>query len=248
MIVRPSSEDVITSHLFQALQVLNSRWWLPDFLNEALGVNCFRRQFYRKLKIELWKNREKYPRELAPWSEGSTQVDVTITWENPPTTVFVEMKYGSDLSPVTSANVGQHGYPSDQLVRNVRVGLLENGYFRLNHLFNPTPRDFIFLIVSPEKNHPLISKYRDPNKLREAIPHSGLIPRLPKLPFIGGLSYTEVVRLLRQHHRWFSRPERILVDLLTEYLEMKMENIPRNSSVDPSRTLFDQSLEPGDDT
>ena len=38
LIVRPTSEDVVTSHLFQVLQVLNPHWWLADFLN--LGPGC----------------------------------------------------------------------------------------------------------------------------------------------------------------------------------------------------------------
>jgi hypothetical protein len=33
---------------------------------------------------------------MLPWDEGSTQVDLTFQWDNPPTTVYVEMKYGSD--------------------------------------------------------------------------------------------------------------------------------------------------------
>lgn len=106
LIVRPTSEDVVTGHIFQILGVLNPRWWLPDLLNEALGVTCFRRQVYRRLQIELWQNKPSYPRELLPWDEGSTQVDTTITWENPPTTVYIEMKYGSELSSVTAQNQG----------------------------------------------------------------------------------------------------------------------------------------------
>jgi hypothetical protein len=66
---------------------------------------------------------------LLPWDEGSTQIDLTIQWENPPTTVYVEMKYGSDVSTKTAGDNGQHGYPSDQLIRNVRVGLMECGWF-----------------------------------------------------------------------------------------------------------------------
>jgi hypothetical protein len=56
LIVRPTSEDVITGHLFQALRCLNPRWWLPDLLNAALGTPRFRRQVYRRLKIDLWQN------------------------------------------------------------------------------------------------------------------------------------------------------------------------------------------------
>ena len=102
LIVRPTSEDVITGNLFQVLKVLNPRWWLPDFLNEALNVHAFHRQVFRNLRIEPWVNKPTYPRELLPWDEGSTQVDVVISWENPPTTVYVEMKYGSELSSAVS--------------------------------------------------------------------------------------------------------------------------------------------------
>jgi hypothetical protein len=147
LIVRPTSEDVVTGNLFQVLKVLNPRWWLPDFMNEALGVRAFHCQVFRGLRIEPWVNKPIYPRELLPWDEGSTQVDVSITWENPPTTVYVEMKYGSELSPTTSRNHGQHGFPADQLSRNARVGLLECGYFNLQRLFEGKKRDFLMLVI-----------------------------------------------------------------------------------------------------
>jgi hypothetical protein len=51
-----------------------------------------------------------YPRELLPWNEGSTQIDLTIQWENQPTTIYVEMKYGSDVSERTAGDNGQHGF------------------------------------------------------------------------------------------------------------------------------------------
>lgn len=102
LIVRPTSEDVITGNLFQALHVLNPMWWLSDLLNQALNHQRFKRQVYRKLQINLWGNRPYFPRELLPWAEGSTQVDATLTWENPGTTVFFEMKYGAELSAKTA--------------------------------------------------------------------------------------------------------------------------------------------------
>jgi len=240
LIVRPTSEDVVTGHLFQVLKVLNPRWWLPDFLNRALGVTAFRRQVYRELRIEPWQNRPSYPRELLPWDEGSTQVDVTITWENPPTTVFIEMKYGSELSAVTSRNQGQHGFPSDQLSRNARVGLLECGYFRVRNLFEKTRRDFLLLVIAPDSGQPLVARYRDPVQLRSSIPHSDLIPQLPRLPFIGELGYSDIVRILRQQQRWFTPPERMLIEQLHEYVEFKLVTRPRRMSQDHSTSLFER--------
>ncbi len=244
LIVRPTSEDVVTGNLFQVLKVLNPRWWLPDLLNEALGVQAYHRQVFRNLRIEPWVNKPCYPRELLPWEEGSTQVDVTISFENPPTMVFIEMKYGSDLSPTTSRNQGQHGFPSDQLSRNARVGLLECGYFLFPRLFEGRQRDFLLLVISPEKGQPLVTKYRDPVKLRSAIPHSDLIPRLPRLPFIGELGYLDVVHILKNQKRWFSRAEREMVDQLTAYLEFKLNNRPRWNPINSHGSLFDPAQAP----
>ena len=130
LIVRPTSEDVVTGELFGILRVLNARWWLPDLLNHALGEVRFQRQVFRDLRIELWQKQRTYPREHLTWTEGQTEVDCIITWENPATTVFIEMKYGSPLSATTANNNGSTGFPSDQLIRNARIGLRENGWFQ----------------------------------------------------------------------------------------------------------------------
>ena len=107
-----------------------------------MGARRFSRQFHRKLNIEPWRNRPYYPREFLPWDEGSTQIDLTIQWENPPTTVYVEMKYGLPVSERTAGDNGKHGFPSDQLIRNARVGLMECGWFQHGHLFQSSAAGF----------------------------------------------------------------------------------------------------------
>lgn len=221
LIVRPTSEDVVTGHLFGTLSVLNPRWWLPDLLNQALDSKRFRRQVYRKLSVQLWRGRPHYPRELLPWDEGSTEVDVSLSWENPPTTVYIEMKYGSPVSPKTSGDNGRHGYPSDQIIRNARVGLHECGYFRGRSLFPIPPRDFVLLLVSPSSNNGLVERYRAPERLLKAIPHSDRLQELPRQPFIGELGYREIRHLLQGNRERFSRPERLLIDRLSDYLALK---------------------------
>ena len=223
LIVRPNSEDVVTGHLFQTLRVLNPRWWLPDLLNEALGAPRIRRQVFRNLKITPWQNQPTYPTELLPWAEGSTQVDVVITWENPPTTVFIEMKYLSDLSSNVSGDDGTSGYPSDQLIRNIRVGLYRSGYFaRDAELFFQPPRDFVVLVGAPKKGHPLVKSYRDPKQLQNAIPHSDRLIGFPQPPFVGEFSYGDISRLLGRQSKWFTPPERRVIEDLRQYLEFKI--------------------------
>lgn len=180
LIIRPNSEDAVTANIAQCLRVIDPRWWLADLLNSALGTARFRRQAYRWLRIEPWVNLPAYPRELLPWAEGSTQVDLRITWENPPTTVFVEAKYASDLTPRTANDDGTHGFPSDQLVRNARVGLHSCGWFDgPGSLFEAPARDFVLVLLAPRKGHPLAERYRDPGHLRAAIPHADRLMGMP---------------------------------------------------------------------
>lgn len=225
LIVRPTSEDVVTGELFGTLKALNPRWWLPDFLNKAVGAERFRRQVYRDLRIELWQKQRTYPRHHLTWDEGQTEVDVVITWENPATTVFIEMKYGSPLSAKTSNNNGSTGFPSDQLIRNARVGLYENGWFEEDLLFNVPPRDFVLILLTPTIGNPLVRSYRNPDRLRAAIPHGERLKNLPGSPFIGELSYQDVTDILDRQQRLFSPPEQRLVDGFKDYIGFKLSLI-----------------------
>ena len=225
LIIRPTSEDVVTGQLFGSLKALNPRWWLPDLLNRALGTERFRRQVFRKLDIQVWQKQRTYPRHRLPWDEGQTEVDVVLTWENPPTTVFIEMKYGSAISSATVHNDGTAGFPSDQLIRNARVGLWENGWFTEELLFAMPPRDFVLVLLTPSSGSPLVQEYRDPDRLRQAIPHGQRLTKLPRTPFIGELSYKDVIGILATQRRWFTRPEKIIVDQVSDYLRFKLTQL-----------------------
>ena len=130
------------------------------------------------------------------------------------------MSLYTDLSPrVTN---GQAGFPSDQLIRNARVGLLECGWFSRGDLIAVPPRDFVVILLGPTRGHPLVQKYRDPEQLRAAIPHSERLVGLPRLPFVGELTFADLVRVLRRQRRWFTRPEQQILDHLVDYLAFKL--------------------------
>jgi hypothetical protein len=222
LIIRPNSEDAITGNLFGTLQAINPRHWLPQLLNRALGVERFRSQVYRNLKIELWQRQPVMPGNLVPWKEGSTEVDVVIRWENPPTTVYIEMKYKSELSEHTSHNFGRNGYPADQLIRNARVGLYHCGWYDEPMLFDMPRRDFVLLLVSPSPQIDLVNKYRDPLLLRRSIPHGDLLRQLPGRPFIGQISYSQIIKAMKTNGRFMNRVEHILLLQLCDYLSYKL--------------------------
>jgi len=225
LIVRPTSEDNVSAHLVQALRTLNPRHWVSDLLNAALGCDRFPRQVYRRFRIEPWVGKPPFPRDLVPWKEGGTEVDVQLAWENPPTTVFVECKYGSALSGRTNQNDGSHGFPGDQLVRNIRVGLLECGRYRSNVLFYSPPRDFAVVVLAPDAGRSLVREYCDRDRLKAAIPHCDRIV-WPDAPFVGEIGYGGVRRVLLARRRFATRAERHVIDGLVEYLTYKHQTRP----------------------
>ncbi len=185
----------------------------------------------RDLKIRLWQNQPCYPRELLPWDEGSSQIDVIISWENPQTTVYIEAKYGSSLSTSVAGDDGQSGYPSDQLIRNIRVGLLQSGYFdQGEELFDQPPRDLVVLVLAPFKGHSLVERYRDPGRLRAAIPHSDRLTGLPRGPFVGELDYCDIIRLLECRARWLTLTERKVAEDVAGYLDFKLSTVRGRAS------------------
>jgi hypothetical protein len=224
LIIRPNSEDAITGNLFGVLQTIAPRYWLPQLLNAGLGAQRFRTQVYRNLRIELWQRQPQMPKHLLPWTEGSTEVDVVIKWENPPTTVFLEMKYRSELSETTTHNVGKKGYPSDQLIRNIRVGLYQCGWYDEPKLFEMPKRDFVVLLVSPQPQTEAVDKYRDAQQLRTSIPNGELLTHLPDNPCVGQLSYQRILDVLNENSAKMNWNERKLVKQLNEYFTLKLSS------------------------
>jgi hypothetical protein len=224
LIVRPTSEDVVTGEIFQALQLIDPRRWLPQLLNRGLGVERFRTQVFRGLKIEVWQKQPAMPRELLPWTEGQTEVDVVITWENPETTVFIEAKYRSDLSATTTHHHGMNGYPSDQLIRNARIGLRQTGWYRETGLFQAPKRNFLLLLLNAAgAPHPLVERYRDAHHLVASLPQNHLIEALPPAPFVGCIGFRDIANVLHSQGRWMSWNERLIANQLSDYLAFKLQ-------------------------
>jgi hypothetical protein len=226
LFVRSTSEDVVTAQVVQSLKTINPRWWLSHLLNQGLGRRRFTTQVYRSLRIDPWVNVPAFPRELLGYDEGSTQVDLVIRWENPPTTVYIEAKYASGLSTRTANSDAAGKLPGDQLIRNVRVGLHQCGYFRADALFEPSPRDFVLLLFTPVKGNVLVERYRDGHLLKKSIASPCRLTGLPAAPFIGEIDYADMRCVLRTGRRFMARSERHAADQLSEYLSFKLHTRP----------------------
>ena len=227
LMIRSASEDVITSQIFSSLKCINPRWWIPDFLNTALGEGRFRRQIFRNLTIDLWVRQKGVPKNLVPWNEGQTEVDAVIKWENPPTTVFVEMKYGSQLSRNTADSKEQLEYPTDQLIRNIRIGLWKNDWYAEQRLFNSEPRNFYTILCSPKNGNEFVEQYQSNENIRSAIPNSGRLVELPGQPFVGEVSFQQLRKILQANRTHMSWSECSNTKLLDDYLELKISQLKK---------------------
>lgn len=222
LVLRSNAEDPVTANVMGVLKALQPGWVIPDLLNAALGSDRFDRRLLPNFRIDLWQNRPMFPVELLGWREGSSQIEVTVRWEGRfPTTAFFEFKYESPLSPKTANGDPTGTYPSDQLVRNIRVGLLECGWYKQARLFESRPRDFVQILVAPSRGNPLVGKYRNSAKLLASIPHADKLRGLPRTPFVGELSFTDIADVLKRQRRHLTAPERRLVDQLVAYLALK---------------------------
>ena len=132
---------------------------------------------------------------------------------------------GQSSTCLLSSRLWREG--ADQLIRNARVGLRENGWFTEDVLFDLPPRDFVLILLTPTSGNPLVQQYRHPDRLRSAIPHAERLKDLPRSPFIGELSYRSVIDILTEQQRWFSLPERRLIEELNEYLRFILTMLAR---------------------
>jgi hypothetical protein len=134
----------------------------------------------------------------------------------------LEMKYRSELSASTVNNFGSKGYPSDQLIRTIRVGLYQCGWYDEPKLFEMPKRDFVVLLVSPQPQTDVVERYRDRQLLRKSIPHGELQTELPDGAFIGQLSYQTILSVLQLQELKMNWNERKMIEILISYLNFKI--------------------------
>src|SRR5262249_3852615 len=105
------------------------------------------------------------------------------------------------------------------------VGLWRTGWLRPRRLFTVPTRDFVLVLVAPQRGNQLVRRYQNHGTLVSAMPHRQLLVGLPRHPFLGELSYTDLIAILRKQIRWFSRSERSEIEVLTSYLQLKASQI-----------------------
>jgi hypothetical protein len=108
LIVRTTSEDLLTANVFGILKNLDPTIWLRRFLGEAIKGKDFSRHTFENLSFEFWK---KYrPPINRAVREGTSEVDVTLSYKDG--VIFIEAKY---LAPISQRTT--HDSDRNQIIR-----------------------------------------------------------------------------------------------------------------------------------
>jgi hypothetical protein len=214
LIVRTTSEDLLTANVFGILKNLDPKVWLRRFLGEAIKGKDFSRHTFEGLSFEFWKR--YHPPANRKYREGISEVDVTISYKDG--IIFIEAKYLAPVSLRTSNDPRR-----DQVIRYLDLA----AYHFLNH--PDSVKEFYFvLIVDTEKPPWILTRYRYNQTLIKGLTNPGFF----KPPVeagrllskgIGWLSWNQLRRILEFIRGEFrTEAERRFVDDLIVYLDHKI--------------------------
>jgi hypothetical protein len=229
LIVRQSSEDVMTGNVFGSLMHIRPHLWLNALLNRGLGEFLFCQVWFKNLTIRLWERQARFPPELLSFKEGRTEPDVIIEWENPPISVWIEAKWQSPIAKLTS-----HSEANDQAFRGIRTLLHSVGRMHSARLFHAPVRRPIWLALLADKTDSIVDQYRDQKHLVTELAKCGGPMLMPEHPFVGILTWYEILEMLIDQIPQMLPTERSVASKLIEYLQLKLSQL-NSRSIDGRR-------------
>jgi hypothetical protein len=219
MIVRTTSEDLLTANVFGILKNLDANIWLPKFLGEAIKGRDFSKRTFENLSFEFWK---KYrPPMNRKYGEGVSEVDLTISYKYG--VIFIEAKY---LAPVSLRTTNDRH--RDQVIRYLDLAAD-------HHLRYPgSVKEFYFVLIMDTRQPPgLIPKYRFPQNLIKGLSNPGFWGDKEKIADIlskgiGWLSWQQVKTVLEIAKGEFTTDvEKRFISDLVLYLDYKIREAER---------------------
>jgi len=218
LIVRQTSEDVVTGTVFGILRHIRPHLWLGPLLNEAFQTTTFQQVWYKELSLRFWERQSRFPPELLDFREGKSEIDLIIEWENKPTTIWVEAKLLSELATGTT-----HSCDNDQVARGVRTLLAATGHIQPNRLFHQTKRRPLWLALLAEKPHDLVERYRQGMAIGGICTEPAPAP--PPAEMIGTITWSDIREVVTTHRRLMNPTEYDMSKRLTQYLDLKLHEL-----------------------
>lgn len=232
LIVRQTSEDVLTANVFGILKHLHPALWALPLLRYAFSESDHFKRPIDEVQVILW-----HP--VAPPSdctvrEGPTEVDVFLRLDE--VTVFIESKYRSELSKRTTYHPKR-----DQLVRLLDVCYEDT---ISGHLYRREP--YVLVLGLSDAEPPLVTRYRNALRLKQALAQTksttivdAMATMLSKR--VGYVSWQHVATLLDASRAFATDLEASLLSEVRDYLRYKVQ-LPYGQTASPEpchTTLFD---------
>jgi hypothetical protein len=214
LIVRTTSEDLLTANVFGILKNLDPKVWLRRFLGEAIKGKDFSRHTFENLSFEFWKRYR--PPANRKYKEGISEIDVTISYKDG--IIFIEAKYLAPVNLRTTSDPRR-----DQIIRYLDLA----AYHFLNH--PDAVKEFYFILIMDTEKPPwILTRYRCNQNLIKGLTHPGLFE--PSVDTgrllskgIGWLTWTQLRKILEITRDQFrTQAERRFVDDLIVYLNYKI--------------------------
>jgi hypothetical protein len=159
LIVRTTSEDLLTANVFGILKNLDPKIWLSRLLGEAIKGKDFSRHSFENLSFEFWKRYR--PPANRKYKEGISEVDVTISYKDG--IIFIEAKYLAPVSLRTTNDMRR-----DQVIRYLDLA----AYHYFNH--PDSVKEFYFvLIIDTDKPPWALTRYRYHQNLIKGLTNPG---------------------------------------------------------------------------
>jgi hypothetical protein len=214
LIVRTTSEDLLTANVFGILKNLDPNIWLRRFLGEAIKGMDFSRHTFENLSFEFWKRYRPPPNRK--YREGISEVDVTIYFKN--CIIFIEAKYLAPVSWRTTSDPRRN-----QVIRYLDLA----AYHYLNHA--DSVKEFYFvLIIDTEKPPWILTRYRYTHNLSKGLTNPGFFKPTVDISYllskgIGWLSWRQLKAILETTREEFrTQVEQKFIKDLISYLEHKI--------------------------
>lgn len=219
LIVRTTSEDLLTANVFGILKNLDPKIWLRRLLGEAIKGQDFSHHTFENLSFEFWK---KYrPPINRATKEGLSEVDVTLSYNDG--VIFIEAKYLAPISPRTT-----HDPHRNQIIRYLDLA----AYHHLN--YPGGVREFYLILITDTEDSPwILTHYRLPKNLLEGLTGPGLFGSRKDLITIlakgmGWISWHQLKEILKNAREELRTPvEKRFLDDLIAYLAYKIREADR---------------------
>ncbi len=230
LIVRTTSEDLLTANVFGILKNLDPKIWLRRLLGEAIKGKDFSRHSFEDLSFEFWK-KYRPPINRAP-KEGVSEVDVTLSYKHG--VIFIEAKY---LAPIASKTT--HDSDRNQIIRYLDLA----AYHFLN--YPGSVLDFYLVLITDTAEPPrVLTHYLLPKKLIEDLSGPGLFRNRKDIIDLlakgtGWISWQNLNDILKNIKGEFrTQTERGFLDDLILYLTYKLREAERIRNKRKQLSLF----------